>query len=102
MLFEFAFSKTSSEVGTVNRNVELLKDIRKRAEMILVSVSEDDGGYVLPIRFEKLEVRNRNINAVSRLFMKAHYGVEDNHLVAISKSHAIHSKLTNTAEWNDL
>jgi hypothetical protein len=67
-----------------------------------MTVSEDDGGDVVAIGFEKLEVWNRDVDAVRGLLREAHAGVENNHLVAVSQSHAIHSKLADTAEWNDL
>jgi hypothetical protein len=50
----------------------------------------------------KIKVRDADVDAVSRLFGKAHAGVENQHLVAVAHSHAIHSKLADTAERNDL
>jgi len=89
-------------VGTVNRNVEFLQDIRKRAEVVFVPVSEDNGGDVLAILFKEIEVRNTNVDAIGRLFRKPHAGVEDNHLVLVTHRHAIHSKLAYSTERNDL
>ena len=65
VFFEFAFSQTGGEVRTVNRNVELLQDVRQRAEMIFVTVREDNRGDVVAILFEKIEIGNGNIDAVS-------------------------------------
>ena len=70
--------------------------------MIFVTVRQDDGGDVVAILFEEIEVRNGDIDAVGGFFRKAHAGVENEHLVAIAHSHAIHSKLADTAERNDL
>src|SRR6185369_5153680 len=70
--------------------------------MIFVTVREDDCGDVLAILVEKAKVWVRDVDAVSRLFGKAHPGVENDHLVAVSHSHTIHSKLADTAEWDDL
>jgi hypothetical protein len=67
-----------------------------------VSVGKNNGGNVIAILFEKIEVGNADVNAIGRLFGKTHAGVEDEHLILISHSHAIHSKLADAAERNDL
>jgi hypothetical protein len=70
--------------------------------MVFVTVGENYCGDVVAILFEEVEIRNANVNAVSGLFRKAHSGVEDEHLILITHSHAIHPKLADTAERNDL
>ena len=70
--------------------------------MILVSVGEHYRGYVVAILLEKIEVRNADVNAIGRLFRKAHARVKNEHLILITHSHAIHSKLADTAERNYL
>jgi len=70
--------------------------------MIFVTVREDDGGDVVAILLEEGEVWDRDVDAVSQLLGKAHPGVENQHLVAVPHSHAIHSKLADTAERDDL
>src|ERR1700730_14075470 len=102
VLFEFAFRQSGSEMRTVHGNIEPLQDVRQRAQMVLVAVGEDDGGDVLAKLFQEFEVGNRNIDAVSALFGKAHARVENEHLVAVAHSHAIHPKLANAAERDDL
>lgn len=102
VLFEFAFRQSGGEMGTIDRNVEFLEDIRQRTQMVFVTVGEYYSGYVVPVFFEEVEIGNANINAVSSLFGKAHTGVEDKHLIPITHSHAIHPKLADTAEGNDL
>ena len=102
VFFEFAFSQAGGEVRTVNRDVESLQDVRQRPQMIFVTVCEDYRGDVIAKFVEKVEVWDRNVYAVSRLFRKAHSGVENYHLVAVTHSHTIHSKLADTAEWDDL
>ena len=53
VFFQFAFRESGGEVGTVNRNVESFQDIWKRAEMIFVTVREDDRSNVVAVLFEK-------------------------------------------------
>ena len=102
VFFELAFGQTGREVGTVDWNVESLQQVRQRAEVILVTVSENYGRNIVAKLIEKAEIWNGNVDAVSGLFGKAHPGVENQHLVAVAHRHAIHSELADTAEWDDL
>ena len=70
--------------------------------MVFVSVGQDYRGDVVAILFEKIEVGNANVNTVGGLFGKSHARVQDEHLIPVSHSHAIHPKLADAAERNDL
>src|SRR5215213_1732060 len=102
VFFELAFGKAGGEVGTVNRDVESLENVRQGPQMIFVTMRQDYRGDVVAIFVKKPEVRDRHVDAVRGLFRKAHPGVENQHLVAVTHSHTIHSKLADTAEWDDL
>src|SRR5438445_7808936 len=101
VLVELAFRETEREVRSINGNVELFQDVRQRAQMIFVSVREDDGSYVVAILFKNFEVWNANVDTIDALFGKTHAGIENEHLVAGAQQGAIHAKLTDTAEGND-
>src|SRR6185369_9011830 len=102
VFFEFALREAGSEMRAVDRNVELLQKVRQGTKVIFMAVREDDGGNVVLVLVEKTKIRNRHIDAVSRFLGKAHPGVENQHLVAVAQSHAIHSKLADTTERDDL
>src|SRR5689334_4576787 len=70
--------------------------------MIFVAVREHNRGDGVFVFVEKVKIRNRDIDAVSSLLGKAHPGVENQHLVAVTHRHTVHSKLADAAEWNDL
>lgn len=101
VLIELAFRQSEREARSVDRNIELLQDVRQRAEMIFVSMGEDDRGDFVAILFEDLEIRNADIDSVDALFGKPHAGVDDDHLVAIAQQRAIHPKLADAAEGDD-
>src|SRR5215210_717828 len=79
VFFEFAFSEAGGEVGTVDGDVESLKNIRQSPKMIFVTVRQNYGRDVVAILVEEAEVRDGDVDAVSRLFRKAHAGVENQH-----------------------
>src|SRR5438309_2289604 len=101
VLVEFAFCKAESEARSINGNVELFQNVRKRAQMIFMAVGENDGRDVVAILFKNFEVWNANVYAIDTLFGKAHARIEDEHLVAGAQQGAIHPKLTDSAQGND-
>ena len=55
-------------------------------------------GQVVAKFFEKIEIRDRDVDAVGRFLGKTHSGVDDDHLVAISDAHAVHPKFADAAQ----
>src|SRR2546421_5129088 len=102
MLFQLALGKARREVRTINRHVELFQDERQRAQMVLVTVGKDNGGNVLAVFFENIEVGDADVDAIDALFGKAHARVDDEHLITAAHKGAIHPKLADTAEGDDL
>src|ERR1044071_3726126 len=101
VFFQFSIGEASREMRGINGDVEFFQDVRQRPKVILVPMREDDGGDVVPVLFQKIEVRDANVNAVNTLFRKTHPGVNDDHLVVIPHSHTIHPKLADSAERDE-
>ena len=101
VLIQLTFRQTQSEVRRVNRHIDFLQDIRQRAQVIFMSVRENDGHNVLPVLLEDIEIRNAHVDAVDTLFGKAHAGIEHEHFVAEPQQSAVHSELADTAEGYD-
>src|SRR5262249_22700706 len=70
--------------------------------MVLMPMGQDDCSDIVAILLEEIEVGNANVDPVGGLFWKTHSGVENQHLVTVTHSHAIHPELADTAERNDL
>ena len=66
--------------------------------MVFVPVGEDQGGQVVAIFFEKIEIRDRDVDAIRRFFGKSHAGIDDDHLVAVPDAHAVHPELADAAK----
>jgi hypothetical protein len=52
--------------------------------VVFVSVRQNKRGQIVGVFVQKIEIRNRNINAVRRFFGKSHSRVNDNHFVAVT------------------
>src|SRR5258707_15896459 len=102
MFFKLALGESGREVRTVNRNVEFLQNVGQRAEVVLVAMSEHDGRDAIAVLFQEVEIRYADVDAIGCLFRKAHARVEDDHVILVTHCHAIHSKLADAAERNDL
>ena len=72
----------------------------ERSDVVFVAVRQDDRGQIVAIFFEKIEIRDRNIDAVRRFLGKSHAGVDDDHLIAVADAHAVHPELADAAERN--
>src|SRR5438270_10992743 len=101
MLIKLALRQTKREVRRINRDIEFLQNVRQRAQMIFMTVREDDRGYLFAVLFEDFEIRNRNSDFVDALFGKAHARSDDNPPVAKALQRAIHAKLPNAAQGHD-
>ena len=102
VLFELAVGEPRREVRGVNWHIKFFEDVGERAQVILVPVREHDGRNVVPVLFEELEVRDRDVYAVDALLWKTHTGVDDDHLVFVAHGHTIHPELADSAERDDL
>src|SRR5262245_7712241 len=70
--------------------------------MVLMPMGQDDCSDIVAILLEEIEVGNANVDPVGGLFWQTHSGVENQHLVTVTPSHATHTEPTDTAERNVL
>jgi len=70
--------------------------------MVLMTVGQDNRSDVIAKLFKEIKVRDTDVNSVCGLFRKTHAGIEDQHLIPITHGHAVHPKLADTAERNNL
>src|SRR5215468_5998557 len=78
VLFELAAYQFDGEAASVYRNVQIGKDERNGADMVLVSVSKEDGFDFAFVLEQKPNVRNDHIDAEKFFVGKHDSGVNDN------------------------
>ena len=96
--FEPFLSERERESRSVNRKIVFLEDVRKSPDVILVTVGQDQSREVIPVLFEKIEVRDGDMDPVRSLLRKAHAGVDDDHLIAVADAPAIQAELADAAQ----
>src|SRR5687768_10772940 len=90
------------EARSVNRQIKFPQNIRERADVVFMSVCENKGREIVAILLKKIEIRDRDIDAIRRLFRESHPRVNDDHLIGVPDAHAVHPEFANTAKWNYL
>ena len=102
VLLELALDKPEREPCSVYGNIYLLEQIRQRADMILVSVSDDNAPELIPVLFEIGEVGDNEVNARHFLIGERKAAVYDKHIVAAFVNVKVLSYLVKTAERDEL
>src|SRR5262249_38377915 len=102
MFFEFVLHQCECEFGGIDWNVELGENPGKPADMVLMSVREDDGANRIAILQQIGNVGNNDIYAEKLGFRKHQARVDDDDVIAPTHGHAVHSELAQTAQRYDV
>ena len=102
VLVELAFNIGECELGAVDGDVELGEDPGKAADVILVTVGEDDGADVLLVFDEVGDVGDDYVDAEKLGLGKHESGIDDDDVVFIAKGEAVHAELAESAQGDDL
>src|SRR5579885_117796 len=97
---EALLNQSEREARAVNGNVEIAKDIRKRADMVFVAMREDNGANVSAILLEVGDIGDDEINTEEFGFREHHACVDDDDVVAVAQGHHVHAKFAEAAEGN--
>ena len=63
MFFKLAFDQTTNEVCSIYRTVNFLHKVRQRTDMVLVTMSNNNGFYAVLILDDIAHIRNNDIYA---------------------------------------
>ena len=102
VFFELAFDQGQRELGAIDRNVELRQHPGQPADVIFVSVRQDDRAHVRPILDEVGYVGYDDIDAEQFGFREHEPGIDDDDVVAPANRHAIHAEFAESTEGNNL
>ena len=102
MFFEAAFHQGECEVGAVDGNVELAEEERNGADVILMSVGQDQGADVFAMLLQVGEIRRNNVHAKEFRVGEHHSRVDYDDVVTVADRHRVHPELAESAERDDL
>ena len=102
IFFQTSLKNSQSQARPVNRHMDLLQNIRKSANMILMPVRQNDGFNFIPV-FQKIaDIGNNQINAKHIFFGKHETGVNDQYLIIHPNHGHILSDLAQSPQGNNL
>src|SRR4030081_2512298 len=98
MLVELVFDVCERELGAPDRDVQFGENPRQRADVIFVTVSEDDSSNSLTIFDEIGNIRYNDVDA-QQLGLREHQaGIDDDDVIPPADSHAVHTELAQAPE----
>ena len=100
VFFELALDKSDSKPCSVNGNVHLFEKISERADVVFVSVSDDNAPYLVGVLLDICEIGDNKVNAGHIAVGKCHSAVNDESIVCTLKNSYILADLVDSAEWD--
>ena len=99
---QFAFDQGQRELRSVDWNVELGQDPGQAANVVFVTVRENDRLDLIAIVGEVRDVGNDDIDAKQLFFREHQAGVDDDNVILPTERHAVHPELAKASQRNHL
>ena len=100
VFFELLFHVCECEFRSVNRNIQLGKNPRQPADVVLVRMGEKYPANVLAVLDQVRNIGDDDINAKQFGFREHQARINDDNVIAIAHSHAVHAELAESAKWD--
>ena len=98
VLLELSLYQTESKTGAVYRHVDLLEEVRQRADVILVAVGYNYSAETVAVLLKIREIRNNQVNAGHVVVRERKSAVNDEHIVAAFVNVKVLANLVKSAE----
>ncbi len=102
VFFEAAFHQGECEVGAVDGDIELAEEKRNGADVIFMSVGQDEGTDVFAMLLQVGEIRRNNVHSKEFRVGEHHSRVDYDDVVTVADRHRVHPELAESAERDDL
>ena len=98
---ELVAQDTECQTGTVDRDVNIAQDVRKRTDVVFMSVRNENTADFVLILFQIRDIGNDEVDAGHFIIREAHAAVDDDDIVFIFQNGDILTDLFQTAEGNN-
>ena len=102
VLVEFVFDVGERELRAPDWHVEFGENPGEGADMVFVSVCEDNAAHALAIFSQIRDVGDNDVDAEEFGFGEHESAVDDDDVIAPTHGHAVHAELAKAAEGDDL
>ena len=93
MLFQLALDVGQGELSAVDGNVQLGEDPRQAADVVFMSVGQQDCADLAPVFSQVTDIGNNNVDTQQLFFRKHQTGIDDNNVILPTEDHAVHTEL---------
>src|SRR4051795_11006639 len=101
MLAELDLDESQGQPGSVHRHLEVPQDVRERADMILVTVCDEERLDLAPFLEEVGGIGDDEVDSRHAFFGKHHAAIDDDNAVSVLENGHILTDLTDAAERDD-
>ena len=102
VLLELVLDKTNRQLGGVNRHIEFFEQVRQAADVVLVTVGDEQALDAVLVLHHKGKVRDHHVHAVHLAVREHQTAVHDNHIaVALVDGHVL-ADFAQTAQRVDM
>src|ERR1700722_578681 len=102
VFFQLVFDVGQGEFGPPNRYIQFGEHPRQTANVVLVTMREDNATHALAIFHQVFNVGDHDVDAQQFCFGEHQAGIDDNNVVSPPDGHAVHSELAQPAQGYDL
>src|ERR1700722_6305662 len=102
MLFQLALNIGQRELCPVHRNVQLRQNPRQSADVVFMSVGQNDRANLFAVFSQIADIRDNNVHTQQLFFRKHQTSVDDNNVILPAEGHAVHTELAKTTQRNHL
>ena len=90
MLLELALDKTDGKTGGINGDIHLFQQICKSADVVLMTVGDNDASYLVDVLLNIGEIGDNKVNARHIAVWESKTAVNDEHIVsALENGHVL-------------
>jgi hypothetical protein len=98
VLFQAPFDEGEGERSPVDGDVHLRQQKGDAADVVLVTVGEEQAADHSAVFLEVVEIGGDDVNAEEFGIGEHHAGVDDDDVVAVADGHAVHAEFAEAAE----
>src|SRR5690242_11795697 len=98
--FQALFHQRQRKARSINRNIQIAKNVRQRADMVFMSVRQHDGMNFRTVLLQVGNIRDDEINAQKLGLGEHHAGVNDDDVVTEPQDHHVHAEFAEPAKRN--
>ena len=102
VLFHTALDQGQGEIGSVDGDSDIGKEIGDGADVVLVAMGEDQGADELLVFLEKTQVGHHQVDAQQLGLGEHHSGIDDDDVIAVADGGHVHAKLAASTQGDYL